>query len=142
MTDAEAIRLMREHYEGLFPKTCAKCGRHYPVLRDYILNTRPAGPAISYDVELRDWQPTSPLGTIAAGNIGAAGWNYQAERLRLDLSGDYYLNRRYGLYFTVRNIFNNRDQNFAYATGGPRYVKFASEGEYGVNFQFGLKGAF
>jgi len=60
--------MMREHYEGLFPKTCAKCGRHYPVLRDYILNTRPAGPAISYDVELRDWQPASPLGTIAAGN--------------------------------------------------------------------------
>ena len=82
------------------------------------------------------------VGTIAAGNIGAAGWNYQAERLRLDLSGDYTLNRHYGLYFTVRNIFNNRDQNFAYATGGPRYVKFASEGEYGVNFQFGIKGSF
>jgi TonB-dependent receptor len=82
------------------------------------------------------------VGTIAAGNIGAAGWNYQAERLRLDLSGDYRLNRRYGLYFTARNIFNDRDQNYAYATGGPRYVKFAAEGEYGVNFQFGLKGNF
>ncbi|MBI5766726.1 MAG: TonB-dependent receptor [Verrucomicrobia bacterium] len=82
------------------------------------------------------------VGTIAAGNIGAAGWNYQAERLRLDLSGDYRLNARYGLYFTVRNLFNNRDQNYAYAIGSPRYVKFASEGEYGVNFQFGIKGNF
>ncbi len=82
------------------------------------------------------------VGTIAAGNIGAAGWNYQAERLRLDLSGDYRLTRHYGLYFTARNIFNDRDQNYAYATGGPRYVKFAAEGEYGVNFQFGVKGNF
>jgi TonB-dependent receptor len=82
------------------------------------------------------------VGTIGAGNIGAAGWNYQAERLRLDLSGDYRLNARYGLYFTARNIFNNRDQNYAYAIGSPRYVKFASEGDYGVNFQVGVKGNF
>ncbi|MFM9955986.1 MAG: hypothetical protein ACKVVO_18200, partial [Opitutaceae bacterium] len=75
-------------------------------------------------------------------NLGAAGWNYQAERLRLDLSGDYRLNARYGLYFTARNIFNDRDQNYAYAIGSPRYVKFASEGEYGVNFQVGIKGNF
>ncbi|MBL9200277.1 MAG: TonB-dependent receptor [Opitutaceae bacterium] len=82
------------------------------------------------------------VGTIAAGNIGAAGWNYQAERLRLDLSGDYRLNARYGLYFTVRNLFNDRDQNYSYAIGSPRYVKFAAEGEYGVNFQVGVKGNF
>jgi TonB-dependent receptor len=82
------------------------------------------------------------VGTVAAANLGAAGWNYQAERLRLDLSGDYRLNRNYGLYFTIRNVFNDRDQNYAYATGGPRYVKFAAEGEYGVNFQFGIKGNF
>lgn len=82
------------------------------------------------------------VGTIAAGNIGAAGWNYQAERLRLDLSGDYRINARYGIYATARNIFNDRDQNYSYALGSPRYVKFAAEGEYGVNFQFGIKGNF
>jgi outer membrane receptor protein involved in Fe transport len=82
------------------------------------------------------------IGTIAAVNIGAAGWNYQAERLRLDLSMDYRFNARYGFYATARNIFNDRDQNYAYAIGSPRYVKFASEGEYGVNFQFGIKGNF
>ncbi len=79
---------------------------------------------------------------VAAANLGAPGWNYQAERLRLDLSGDYRLNARYGLYFTARNVFNDRDQNEAYAIGSPRYVKFASEGEYGVNFQVGVKGNF
>jgi len=82
------------------------------------------------------------VGTIAAGNIGAAGWNYQQERLRFDASVDYRLTRNWALYATGRNIFNNRDQNEAYAPGSPRYVHFAAEGEYGVNFQFGVKGNF
>ena len=68
MTDTEAVRMMREHFEGLFPKTCTKCGTQYATVREYILRTQPAGPAISYDVELGDWQPANPLGTIAAGN--------------------------------------------------------------------------
>jgi TonB-dependent receptor len=82
------------------------------------------------------------IGTVAAGNLGAAGWTYQAERLRLDLSLDYRINNRYAFYATGRNVFNDRDQNYAYALGSPRYIKFASEGEYGVNFQFGIKGNF
>jgi hypothetical protein len=82
------------------------------------------------------------VGTIAAGAIGARGWNYQAERLRLDLSMDWRLTKHYGFYATGRTVFNDRDQNYAYAIGSPRYVKFAAEGEYGVNFQFGVKGTF
>ena len=77
-----------------------------------------------------------------AGNIGANGWNYQSERLRFDASIDVRLTKHYALYATGRNIFNDRDQNEAYAIGSPRYVKFAAEGEYGVNFQFGVKGTF
>jgi hypothetical protein len=68
MTDAEAVRMMREYFEGLFPRTCPKCGKHYGTVRDYILQTQPVGPAISYDVELGDWQPANPLGTFASGN--------------------------------------------------------------------------
>jgi iron complex outermembrane receptor protein len=82
------------------------------------------------------------VGTIAAGNIGANGWNYQAERLRLDLSMDVRLTNHLSFYATGRNVFNDRDQNYAYAIGSPRYVKFAAEGEYGVNFQFGIKGIY
>ncbi len=82
------------------------------------------------------------VSTVAAANFGANGWNYQAERLRLDISLDYRLTKNYGFYATGRNVFNDRDQNYAYAIGSPRYVKFASEGEYGVNFQFGVKGNF
>ncbi len=82
------------------------------------------------------------VGTIAAANIGANGWNYQAERLRLDLSMDLHLTKHYSFYATARNVFNNRDQNYSYALGSPRYVKFAAEGEYGVNFQLGVKGSY
>jgi iron complex outermembrane receptor protein len=82
------------------------------------------------------------VGTIGAANIGANGWNYQQERLRLDASLDYRLNRNYALYATGRNVFNNRDSNESYAIGSPRYVKFAAEGEYGVTFQIGVKGNF
>jgi outer membrane receptor protein involved in Fe transport len=77
-----------------------------------------------------------------AAALGAFGWNYQKEKLRFDASLDYQLTKRYSLYLTGRNLFNDRDQTEFYAAGTPRYVKFASEGEYGVTYQFGLKGTF
>lgn len=82
------------------------------------------------------------VATVAAGNLGVAGWNYQQERLRFDASIDYRLSRNYALYAAGRNIFNDRDSNESYALGTPRYVKFAAEGEYGVTFQIGVKGNF
>ena len=77
-----------------------------------------------------------------AAALGAFGWNYQKERIRFDASLDYQLSKHYSFYLTGRNLFNDRDQTEFYADGTPRYVKFASEGEYGVTMQFGLKGAF
>jgi iron complex outermembrane receptor protein len=82
------------------------------------------------------------LAPTAAAVFGAPGWNYQREKLRFDASLDYALTKRYSLYITGRNIFNDRDQQEAYAPGSPRYVKFAFEGEYGVTYQFGIKGTF
>ena len=82
------------------------------------------------------------VGTIAAGTIGAAGWNYQQERLRFDASIDVRLSRNHAFYMAGRNIFNDRDSNESYASGSPRYVKYAAEGEYGVTFQIGVKGNF
>ena len=82
------------------------------------------------------------VATVAAGNLGVAGWNYQQERLRFDASIDYRLSRNYALYAAGRNIFNDRDSNESYAIGTPSYVKFSAEGEYGVTFQIGVKGNF
>lgn len=82
------------------------------------------------------------LAPTAAAVFGAPGWNYLMEKLRFDASLDYQLTKRYSLYITGRNIFNDRDRQEAYAEGSPRYVKFAFEGEYGVTYQFGIKGTF
>lgn len=68
MTEAEAIRIMRKHVEGLFPRDCPKCHRRFASLRDYILETQPVGATISYDAEAGDLKPFAPMGTTAMAN--------------------------------------------------------------------------
>ena len=68
MTEAEVIRIMREHLEGLFPKTCSNCQRKFGTLREYLQATTHLGPAIPYDAELGDWQPMWPRGTMTLAN--------------------------------------------------------------------------
>jgi TonB-dependent receptor len=81
-------------------------------------------------------------GPANATQLGNNSWNYQASRLRCDVSLDYQMTRRYGLFISGRNIFNDRDQVYSYGPTTPAYAKFGSEGEYGVLFQLGLRGNF
>lgn len=82
------------------------------------------------------------LAPAAAAAYGPNAWVYQASRLRCDASLDYQLSRRFGVFISGRNIFNDRDQNFTYGPTTPGYAKFNSEGEYGVLFQTGIRGTF
>jgi len=68
MTEAEVVHVMREHLEGLFPKSCSKCQRQFATLREYLQTTTHLGPAIPYDAEVGDWQPISPRGTLTYAN--------------------------------------------------------------------------
>jgi len=68
MTETEVVRIMREHLEGLFPKVCPTCLRRFATLREYLLTTTHLGPAMPYDVELGEWQPSRPLGTMTYAN--------------------------------------------------------------------------
>lgn len=68
ITDDELIQIMREHFEGLFPKVCNNCGRNFATLREYILNTNRLGGSVSYDAETGDWETTQPLGGVAVAN--------------------------------------------------------------------------
>jgi hypothetical protein len=68
MTETEVIRIMREHLEGQFPKTCASCGRRFATLREYLLVTEHRGSAMPYDADEGDWQPLEPLGTATYAN--------------------------------------------------------------------------
>jgi hypothetical protein len=67
MNDEEIVGLVREHFEGLFPKTCS-CGRQFATLREYILGTESIRKAVSYDAATGNWEPKKFLGTWAFAN--------------------------------------------------------------------------
>ncbi len=62
LTEAEVIRLIREHLDGQFPKLCSVCKRSYGSFREFLLITNPLGSTMSYDAELDNWNPVEPLG--------------------------------------------------------------------------------
>jgi len=68
LTEAEAIRAMRRHLEGRFPKICPNCQRRYASLQEYVQATQPIGETFSYDAELGNWNPAKPIGTVALAN--------------------------------------------------------------------------
>jgi len=65
MDENEVIKIMREHLESLFPKTCLRCGHCYQSLKEYILTTKPLGSMISYDAETGRWDSSRLIGTVA-----------------------------------------------------------------------------
>jgi hypothetical protein len=67
-TDEEIIRMMKKHFEGLFPKICPKCSRRFETLSEYIRDVRRIGATMSYDAELGDWETTQPIGAVALAN--------------------------------------------------------------------------
>jgi len=68
MNEAEVIKIMREHLEGLFPKNCGNCQRRFVTLKEYLLNTERVGSAMPYDADAGDWNPLRPMGTVAFAN--------------------------------------------------------------------------
>lgn len=68
MNEADVIRQMRAHLEGLFPKTCPNCQRTYATLRQYLQVTTHQGSAIPYDAMAGNWQPWKPIGTVTLAN--------------------------------------------------------------------------
>lgn len=68
MTEGEALQLLREHFESLFPKMCPACHRVFTTLREYIETTTRIGPARSFDAELGEWTTTAPIGSLALAN--------------------------------------------------------------------------
>ena len=64
MTEDDAIRIVRSYIEGLFPKVCAKCGRRFGSLREYLkLTTHLGSPYLSEAAGAET--SASPLGPIA-----------------------------------------------------------------------------
>ena len=68
MNEAEVIRQMREHLEGLFPKNCMTCGLRFDTLREYLEKTTHSGPAMPYDAMANNWKPVKPVGMATYAN--------------------------------------------------------------------------
>jgi hypothetical protein len=86
LTEAEVIRLIREHLEGQFPKLCSVCNRSYGSFREFLMITKPVGSTMSYDADMNDWKPVKPLGTSTYVNCPCGNTlclSSQGMRLRL-----------------------------------------------------------
>jgi hypothetical protein len=68
MKEEEIYHILRKHFEGFFPKSCSKCGRHFASLREYVRVTQEVWPVVSYDAESNDYQPFDPIGIFALAN--------------------------------------------------------------------------
>ena len=67
-TQAEVIQILRDFYEGLFPKTCANCGRVFATLQEYVLSSQRLWPSLNYDMELGNYNTPHPIGGLAMAN--------------------------------------------------------------------------
>jgi TonB-dependent receptor len=82
-------------------------------------------------------------GAIAAARgIEAGTYNYDGERLYLDVNGEYYFSRRFGVFASFRNINDVPDNGYAYGPNTPAYARFNQRNDYSAAWTFGLKGTF
>ena len=83
------------------------------------------------------------LGPVAAGrSIEAGTYTWGSKRLLLDLSGEYFLSRRFALFVNLNNF---RDQPADQEIAGPRtpaHAQFRQRVRYGSLWTIGLKGTF
>jgi hypothetical protein len=62
VTEDDAVRIVRSYIEGLFPKVCAKCGRIFGSLREYLQSTTHLGSPYLHETAADEG--ASPLGPI------------------------------------------------------------------------------
>jgi hypothetical protein len=67
MTEDDVVRIVRAYIEGLFPKVCPNCGRHFASLRDYLEITTHLSNPVLYD-DLAGGIPDKPLGPMSYAN--------------------------------------------------------------------------
>jgi hypothetical protein len=67
MNEDDVVRIVRSYIEGLFPRVCPNCGRHFASLRDYLERTTHLADPIRYD-DLGEGIPDKPLGPMSLAN--------------------------------------------------------------------------
>jgi hypothetical protein len=67
MTEDDVVRIVRLYLESLFPKTCARCGRRFGSLREYLEATSHLSTPILYD-DIAGKIPLDPFGPMSFAN--------------------------------------------------------------------------
>jgi iron complex outermembrane recepter protein len=89
------------------------------------------------------YQSRNRLGAVAPGpSIGPGTFNWQAKRGFLDLLGEYYFTRRFGVYVTLRSVGDTPDDFHAEGPATPAPAQFVSRLNSGSLWTFGVKGTF
>jgi hypothetical protein len=68
LIEAEVVHVTWQHIKGLFPKTCPNCHRVFATYREYLLNSKPIGLPVSYDLEFGEWRPDQSAGNLSLAN--------------------------------------------------------------------------
>jgi TonB-dependent receptor len=96
-----------------------------------------------YSLKL-NWNYRSRIrqGAITGRGIEPGTYNYDGERLYLDINGEYYFSRRIGFFASFRNVNDTTDNGYAYGPSTPAYARFNQRNDYSAAWTFGLKGTF
>ena len=78
LSEEQVVDIIQTAVENQFPKDCASCSRRFNSMKEYLENTVHLGQPRSYDADMKDWQPSNPLGTFSfskcnCGNTLALG---------------------------------------------------------------------
>ena len=68
MNEHDVVAVVRAHIETKFPKVCTKCGRTFASLKEYLQGTTHVGNPVSYDADMKNWNPFKPVGTLSFAN--------------------------------------------------------------------------
>ncbi len=79
---------------------------------------------------------------ITGRGIEPGTYNYDGERLYLDINCDYYFRRGFGVFASFRNVNDVTDDGYAYGPSTPDYARFNQRNDYSASWTFGVKGSF
>ena len=81
-------------------------------------------------------------GAITGRGIEPGSYNYDGERLYLDINGEYYFRRYLGVFASFRNVNDVTDNGYAYGPSTPAYARFNQRNDFSAAWTFGVKGTF
>ena len=91
-----------------------------------------------------NWNYRSRIRQVAISGRGIepGTFNYDGERLYLDINGDYTLGRHLSLFASFRNVNDVTDNGYAYGPSTPAYARFIQRNDFSAEWTFGVKGSF